>query len=124
MRIVKQRDNHYRIRDCVRELSNFWIDVDLEHREINIPATGDIKPAMAADLIGAIRYAADMAIGLITPELPPLDPLKREDWHDEVIVELQAGRKIGAIKACRRATGHSLAKAKQLVEQIQVAHQL
>lgn len=113
MRIVKQSENRCRIKDCVRQLSNFWIDVDLERREINIPATGDIKPAMAADLICAIQYAADLATGL-----------KREDWHDEVIVELQANRKIGAIKICRRATGLSLLKAKQLVEQIQVAHQL
>lgn len=121
--------NRYRIKNCVSHVSNFWIDVDPDRQEINIPATGDIDPTMVADLIRAIQYATDLATGLITLELPPLNPLEldsleKEDWHSQVMDELRAGRKIEAIKICRHATGLSLREAKQLVERIQAAHKL
>lgn len=116
--------NRYRVKDCVPRLDNFWIDADPERNEINIPATGDIGPATAADLVRAIQYAVDLANGLITLEPTPPAALERQDWHDEVIAELRNGRKIEAIKRCRWATGLSLKEAKTMVERIQAEHRL
>jgi hypothetical protein len=116
--------NRYRVKDCVPRVSNFWIDVDPDRNEINIPATGDIGPATVADLIRAIQYAVDLANGLISLEPAPPEALERQDWHDEVLIELRAGRKIEAIKTCRHATGLSLKDAKILVERIQASHRL
>jgi len=97
MQIVKI-GNRYRVKDCVPRLDNFWIDADPERQEINIPATGDIGPATAADLVRAIQYATDLANGLVTLESAPPVALERQDWYGKLIDCLQTERKMGANK--------------------------